>query len=97
MGVSEDYARMCGMDTMMVSGHFMLEDGNLNFVVLGAEIADNLGVNLNDYNTPITVFVARKDASFSNVFDNAINTATISPQVFSRSRSIMIQSMPYFR
>lgn len=79
MGVSEDYARMCGMDTMMVSGHFMLEDGNLNFVVLGAEIADNLGVNLNDYNTPITVFVARKDASFSNVFDNAINTATIFP------------------
>jgi len=78
-GVSEEFARMCGMDTMMVSGHFILEDGNLNFVILGAEIADNLGVNLNDYNTPITVFVARKDASFSNVFDNAINTATIFP------------------
>lgn len=78
-GVSEDYAKMCGIDTMIVSGHFVLEDGNLNFTVLGSEIADNLGVNLNDYNTPITVFVARRDASFSNVFDNAINTATIFP------------------
>jgi lipoprotein-releasing system permease protein len=78
-GVSRDFGKMCGIDTMIVSGHFILEDGDLNFTVLGSEIADNLGVNLNDYRSPITVYVARRDASFSNVFDNAINTATIFP------------------
>ncbi|MCX6282317.1 MAG: FtsX-like permease family protein [Bacteroidetes bacterium] len=78
-GVSSDYEKMCGIDTMMASGHFILEEGALNFAVLGYGIADYLGANLNDFKNPITVYVARRDADFTNVFDNAFNMASIFP------------------
>jgi len=78
-GVSSDFRKMCGIDTMMVSGHFILEEGDMNFAVLGYGIADYLGANLSDYKNPITVYVARRDADFTNVFDNAFNTAPIYP------------------
>ena len=47
--------------------------------VLGYGIADYLGANLNDFKNPITIYVARRDADFSNVFDNAFSTASIFP------------------
>ena len=78
-GVSADYQKMCGIDTMMVAGHFILEQGDLNFAVLGYGIADYLGANLSDFKNPITVYVARRDANFSNLFDQAFNTAEIFP------------------
>ena len=78
-GVSSDFEKMCGIDTMMSGGHFILEQGDMNFAVLGYGIADYLGANLNDFKNPITVYVARRDADFSNVFENAFSTASIFP------------------
>ncbi|MCX6286767.1 MAG: FtsX-like permease family protein [Bacteroidetes bacterium] len=78
-GVSSGYEKMCGIDTMMAAGHFILEQGDMNYAVLGYGIADYLGANLSDFKNPITVYVARRDADFSNVFDNAFNTASIFP------------------
>jgi len=78
-GVSSNFEKVCGLDTMMVAGHFILEQGDLDFAVLGYGIADYLGANLNDYKNPITVFVARRNADFSNMFDNPFNTASIFP------------------
>lgn len=78
-GVSSGFEKMCGIDTMMASGHFILEEGDMNYAVLGYGIADYLGANLNDFKNPITVYVARRDADFANVFDNAFNTASIFP------------------
>ncbi len=78
-GVSSDFGKMCGIDTMMAAGRFILEEGDMNYAVLGYGIADYLGANLNDFKNPITVYVARRDANFSNVFDNAFNTASIFP------------------
>ncbi|MEI7490644.1 MAG: FtsX-like permease family protein [Bacteroidota bacterium] len=78
-GVSRDYEKMCGIDTMMAAGRFILEEGDMNYAVLGYGIADYLGANLNDYTNPITVYIARRDANFSNVFENAFNTASIFP------------------
>jgi len=78
-GVGSDYEKMSGIDTMMAAGHFILEKGDLNFAVLGYGIADFLGANLEDYKNPITVYVARRDADFTNVFENAFNTASIFP------------------
>jgi len=78
-GVSRDFGKMCGIDTMMAAGHFILEEGGMNYAVLGYGIADYLGANLNDFKNPITIYVARRDADFSNVFDNAFSTASIFP------------------
>ncbi len=78
-GVSSDFENMCGIDTMMAAGHFILEQGDMNFAVLGYGVADYLGANLNDFKNPITVYAARRDADFSNMFDNAFSTASIFP------------------
>jgi lipoprotein-releasing system permease protein len=78
-GVSSDFEKMCGIDTMMAAGHFILEQGDMNFAVLGYGVADYLGANLNDFKNPITVYVARRDADFSNMLDNAFSTASIFP------------------
>ncbi|MEI7661654.1 MAG: FtsX-like permease family protein [Bacteroidota bacterium] len=81
-GVSEEYTRMSGLDSMMVEGSFSLQDGGKDFAVLGYGLASTLNANLNDYLNPITVYVPRRDASFSGGFENAFNSEVILPSGF---------------
>jgi ABC-type lipoprotein release transport system permease subunit len=81
-GVGEDYAKMCGLDTMMSEGKFILQDGDRNFAVLGYGVAYFLGANLEDYENPISIYVPRRNASFSGGFDNAFNNEVIFPSGF---------------
>ena len=81
-GVGKDYAKMCGLDTMMSEGKFVLQDGERNFAVLGYGVAYYIGANLDDYANPITVYVPRRNASFSGGFENAFNSEIIFPSGF---------------
>ena len=81
-GVSEDYAKMCGLDTMMTEGKFLLQDGDRNFAVLGYGVAYYLGANLEDYVNPISIYVPSRNASFSGGFSNAFNNEVIFPSGF---------------
>ena len=81
-GVSVEYARMSGLDTMMTEGRFMLQDGDRDYAVLGYGIAGALNANLQDYLNPISVWVPRRDASFAGGFENAFNTGVIFPAGF---------------
>jgi ABC-type lipoprotein release transport system permease subunit len=81
-GVSEDYAKMCGLDTMMTEGKFLLQDGDRDFAVLGYGVAYYLGANLEDYVNPISIYVPRRNASFSGGFSNAFNNEVIFPSGF---------------
>jgi len=81
-GVGEDYAKMCGLDTMMSEGEFKLQEGDRNFAVLGYGVAYFLGANLNDYENPISIYVPRRDGSFSGTFENAFNNEVIFPSGF---------------
>ena len=81
-GVSEVYTRMSGLDTMMVEGNFTLQDGDKDFTILGYGLANALNANLQDYLNPISVYVPRRDASFSGGFENAFNTEVIFPSGF---------------
>ena len=81
-GVSEAYTRMSGLDTMMVEGNFTLQDGDKDFTILGYGLANALNANLQDYLNPISVYVPRRDASFSGGFENAFNTEVIFPSGF---------------
>jgi len=81
-GVGEDYAGMCGLDTMMSEGSFKLQDGNRDFAVLGYGVAYFLGANLDDYTNPISIYVPRRNASFSGAFENAFNNDVIFPSGF---------------
>ncbi|MEI7500663.1 MAG: FtsX-like permease family protein [Bacteroidota bacterium] len=81
-GVSEEYKKMSGLDTMIVNGTFTLQDGDQDFTVVGYGVAGTLGLNIQDYLNPISVYVPRRDASFSGVFENAFNTEVIFPSGF---------------
>ena len=81
-GVSDAFMQMSGLDTMMVEGNFMLEDGDKDYALLGYGVAGTLNANLQDYINPITVYVPRRDASFSGGFENAFNTEIIFPSGF---------------
>ncbi len=78
-GVSGDYMKMSGIDSMMSEGNFILQDGEKDYAVLGYGLASTLNANLKDYLNPIAVYVPRRYASFSGGFDNAFNTEVIFP------------------
>jgi len=81
-GVSESYNEMTGLDTMMVEGNFLLQDGDKDYAVLGYGVAGALNANLLDYINPVSVWVPRRDASFSGGFENAFNSDVIFPSGF---------------
>lgn len=55
-GVSPDYAKMTGVDTMLLDGGFVLKDHMANYAVLGSGVAGRLQVRLNDYDSYISVY-----------------------------------------
>ena len=59
-GVSANFKKMTGIDTMIVEGNMVLERGNQNMAVLGYGIAYNLGVHLNSVNTPLSIYVPKR-------------------------------------
>jgi lipoprotein-releasing system permease protein len=81
-GVSEEYTRMSGLDSMMAEGSFALQEGDKDFTVLGYGVAGALNANLKDYLNPISVYVPRRDASFTGGFENAFNAEIIFPSGF---------------
>ncbi|MEI7982032.1 MAG: FtsX-like permease family protein [Bacteroidota bacterium] len=81
-GVSKDYVKMSGIDTMMMEGDFKLEDQQQNYAVLGYGIAATIGASLQDYLNPLVVYVPRRDASLSGGFENAFSSDVIFPAGF---------------
>lgn len=78
-GVSPDYLKISGIDSMMVEGAFVLQEDDKNFTVPGYGIAANLNLNLKDYLNPVSVYVPRHDASMTGGFDQAFNFDVILP------------------
>lgn len=81
-GVSEDYQRMSGIDTMISAGKFLLKDRDKNLCVLGYGVAYYLGANIEDYMNPLTFYVPKRKATFSGMSENAFNSAVIFPSGF---------------
>jgi lipoprotein-releasing system permease protein len=78
-GVGEDFVRMSGLDTMMAEGKFKLQEGDRDFAVLGTGVAYYIGANLDDYLNPVSIYVPRRDASFSGGFESAFTNEVIFP------------------
>ena len=77
-GVSDDYSRMTGLDTMMVEGVFKLKDGNSQFAVMGQDVANNLSVGVNMVN-PITIYVPQKGRKSELSLEGSFNQGSIYP------------------
>ena len=78
-GVSEDFALMTGIDTMIIDGEFILNWGNHESAVLGYGVAGNLGVGLN-FIDPIKFYVPRRTARIGHNPMDAFNADFLFPK-----------------
>ncbi|MFH0867110.1 MAG: FtsX-like permease family protein [Bacteroidota bacterium] len=62
-GVSPDYNKMSGLDTMIVDGEFVLQNDSNNYALVGQGVAYNLGLQLNDYLNPLEIYVPRREST----------------------------------
>ncbi len=78
-GVGEDFDSLSGLDTMVVHGSLLLQNGELNYMVLGYGVAEVLNANLNDYVTPIMVYAPRRSGFIGTLPEQAFTFRTIFP------------------
>ena len=75
-GVSDDFTRMTGLDTMIVEGKFMLKDGNKQFAVIGQGVSYFLSAGLKQ-NNPINIYVPQKGRKSGSSIDGSFNQGFI--------------------
>lgn len=78
-GVSDDYLYQNPLDSMIIDGDFLLKDGNRHFALLGYLVAYRLGINLNDFTTPINVYVPRRTKKSFSGMESSFNSKPIFP------------------
>lgn len=77
-GVTKEYTKTTGIDTMIVQGSFFLEKNNINYAVVGQGIAYYLSMGLN-FVTPIVVYVPKRTKSIAVNPENAFNRKVLYP------------------
>lgn len=83
-GVSDDFEEMSGLDTMLMSGEFLLHERGQPRMILGAGVSYYLGASLRDLLNPITVYLPRREDKMSMNLDQAFKNRNIFPSaVFS--------------
>jgi len=58
--VSNDFHQTSQIDSMIITGDALLEKGDQNFAIVGQGVSYNLGLNLNDFENPMSVYVPRR-------------------------------------
>jgi lipoprotein-releasing system permease protein len=90
-GVSENFAGISGIDTMLVSGNFILKGENEDYAVIGQGIAYFLNINTSvnmDYQLPMAVYVPKRTKQLPMIPEKAINKKYIFPAgIFSIEQS----------
>jgi lipoprotein-releasing system permease protein len=88
-GVSNDFLVRNPMDSMLVDGEFILEDRNINFTIMGYLVAYHLGIKINDFSNPITVYVPKRTKKAISTFDQSFNSGFLIPSsVFSIQQEV---------
>ena len=81
-GVGDNYAKVSGLDSMIIEGSMQLTDEyDNNYAVIGLGMANVLGVGLN-FITPLNIYIPRRTASVSSIAMNpqtAFNRKIIFP------------------
>ena len=66
-GVSSDFVKATGIDSMITEGQLKLESGDTDFAVVGGAIAYNLQMSMGDMYTQLEIYAPRRMAtSFTN-------------------------------
>ncbi len=83
-GVSQDFVELRVLDTMVIDGEMRIERGKEALGVLGLGVAYNLGIQLNDPFTSITVYVPKRTKKVLSGMEDAFNSDVLVPSgVFS--------------
>lgn len=77
--VSSDFHQTSQIDSMIINGDAILEQGNKNFAIVGQGVSFNLGLKLNDYENPMSVYVPRRFKGSSVNPVEAFNNLLIEP------------------
>jgi lipoprotein-releasing system permease protein len=56
-GVDENYRKVNKIDTLIVAGDYKLKANNIDYGILGAGLANKLGINPQDQLTPISIYL----------------------------------------
>lgn len=82
-GVDENYGIDNRFDTLIIDGRFLLQKGDVDYVILGAGVAYHLGLNLTQFKSLKTYYPQREAKNLNDPL-NAFNTSLIIPSgVFS--------------
>jgi lipoprotein-releasing system permease protein len=82
-GVSPDYQKLSGIDTMIAQGKFILQKDSNNYAIVGQGVAYNLGLDLNDYMNPLEIYVPRRKSNFTNPLEAFNSEVTFPSGIFS--------------
>ena len=77
-GVSKEFLKISGIDSMIIDGNFTLKQGKNVYAVVGQGIAVRLTIGLNFVN-PIVVYVPKREGKVSLNPENAFNRRYIFP------------------
>jgi len=88
-GVSNDFLIENPMDSMLVDGQFILNDNKINYAIMGYLVAYHLGIKINDFENPLTVFVPKRTKKTMTTLDQSFNSGYLIPSsVFSIQQEI---------
>ncbi|MEZ4885482.1 MAG: FtsX-like permease family protein [Chitinophagales bacterium] len=66
-GVDDHFTQVSQVDTSLIDGSFILEDGTIDYAVLGLGVQNILGVNIHNEFTPIKVYMPKRDVKVSQM------------------------------
>ena len=78
-GVDSSFKKMSRMDTLMVQGHFVLKEDRLNYIVLGYGVAYKIQSRINDFNTPIQLYLPDKTKKAGSRLENSFKQISLFP------------------
>lgn len=81
-GVSDGYECTSRLNESIVEGEYLLESGTVNYAIVGQGIAYNMGMVLNDFENPLTLYVPRRSASKTIDPMDAFSMEEIQPSGF---------------
>jgi len=88
-GVSEGFFNENPLDTMILDGGFYVKQDQVDYAIMGYLVAYNLGIRINDYESPVIAYVPRRTTSTFTTFDQSFNSGgLIVSSVFSVQQEI---------
>lgn len=101
-GVGSGYTKVCGLDSMIINGEFLLNDHKKQLAVIGYGVAHNLSLEMYDAANPIRIFVPKKGEVSLLSPENAFNQEAVWPAgIFSIQHEFdskyIIVSLPFVR